>query len=150
MGGIASISPGNDAIEPQVIDRLKLPLPPVQDRFIPIDYKSKIYPKDNDLSFYHMTRGLNIFDNMILSLLAEAGGAFTVVYLSLLIYSIKCLFRNSKINGDVRLQNWFIFAILIGFFSHSMTFDSLKFPNLNWLFHSVLALAVNYAKKKEV
>jgi hypothetical protein len=39
----------------------------------------------------------------------------------------------------------FIMAALIGFFVHSMTYDSLRFPNLNWIFHSILGMMLGLA-----
>ena len=58
-----------------------------------------------------------------------------------------------KKTAHPRYEFVFIMAGLIGFFIHSMTYDSLRFPNLNWIFHSILgvmlALANSYQETSE-
>ena len=53
-------------------------------RFIHADYEPKIYPKDGKHSFFAMARGINVFDNMFLSLVGEMSGPDVFVIASLL------------------------------------------------------------------
>ena len=106
-------------------------------RFIPDDYKAKIYPSDLNNSFQTMVVGIMVFDNMALSFLGEMGGIFTLAYIGLGV----CLIINvSRSKNSDSTQTLLILVVLAGFFMHSMTFDSLKYPQLNWIFHSLLGL----------
>ena len=42
-----------------------------------------------------------------------------------------------------------LLIVVAGFIVHSMTFDSLKYPHLNWLFHSFLGLMAHSRKFAE-
>ena len=112
-------------------------------RYIPSDYESKIYPSDRELSFPSVTRGVQTFDNMVLCLIAEAGTLFVLIYLGLFV----CLLRNSlsltRSIPHARYAVTVVWTLLIGFLVHSMTFDSLRYPQLNWMFHSIIGLAMN-------
>ena len=46
MGGVASVSPGSNVPEAPIISRLNLPLPPIQDRFIPLEQVQHISTRD--------------------------------------------------------------------------------------------------------
>ncbi len=105
-------------------------------RFIPYDYESKIYSEQGGSSFYGMTSGVKVFDNMFLSSLGEMGGLFTLAYMGLFAYILKNIILGRKTNANVSL----LMIVIAGFFVHSMTFDSLKYPHLNWIFHSFLGL----------
>jgi hypothetical protein len=109
-------------------------------RFIPADYEPKIYPNDGKSSFVSMAQGINVFDNMFLSLVGEMGGLFALAYIGFLAYILRNirLVRNKNIN--VRVHASLLAIVLVGFLLHSMTFDSLKYPHLNWIFHSLLGL----------
>ena len=116
-------------------------------RFIPSDYEPKIYPVGGggDNSFTSMVSGVHVFDNMALCFLGETGGFFTMAYIGLGVYLILniLVFRNRHSENYVQIL--LIIAVLAGFIAHSLTYDSLKYPHLNWLFHSLLALiARNY------
>ena len=109
-------------------------------RFIPSDYKSKIYPRDEEYPFYNMVAGVNVFDNMALSFLGEAGGLFSIAYIGLAVSLLINITRNEKSNTNDRRQALLLLVVLAGFMAHSMTYDSLKNPHLNWIFHSLLSL----------
>ena len=109
-------------------------------RFTPYYYETKSYPRDQANTFLVMADGANAFDNMILSLLCETGGLFTMAYMGLGAYLLKNIIPAIKHNPNARVQAWFLLVVLAGFCTHSITFDSLKFPHLNWLFHSFLGL----------
>ena len=46
MGGVASVSPGSNVPKAPIISRLNLPLPPIQDRFIPLEQVQHISTRD--------------------------------------------------------------------------------------------------------
>jgi len=109
-------------------------------RFIPPDYEAKIYSKQAGYAFYGATAGIRVFDNMFLCFLGEMGGAFTLVYMGLFAYILKNIAFNRENSAFDRVQVSLLLLVIAGFFAHSMTFDSLKYPHLNWIFHSILGL----------
>ena len=87
-----------------------------------------------------MTNGLHVFDNMALCFLGETGGFFTMAYIGLGLYLILNILIFRKHHSENHVKTLLIIAVLAGFIAHSLTFDSLKNPHLNWIFHSLLAL----------
>lgn len=82
-------------------------------------------------------------ENMILCGFVEMGGLFSITYIALIIYLLKTFFRRTRDKPEKRLQAVMFLIPLIGFSIHSMTFDSLMFPHLNWIFHSFLGMMAN-------
>ena len=80
---------------------------------------------------------------MALFFLGEMGGLFTLAYSGLAIYLLKPLILLGKANTKTRNQSILLFLVLVGFFVHSTTYDSLRYPHLNWIFHSLLGLIAN-------
>jgi hypothetical protein len=110
-------------------------------RFVPYDYKSRIYSQYSGSSFVEMTSGgIQVFDNMLFSFLGEMGGLFTLAYTCLFAYVLKNNNLRQNGNTNIRTHASFIFIVIVGFFIHSLTFDSLKYPHLNWMFHSLLGI----------
>jgi len=109
-------------------------------RFIPYDYESENYSRHSRNSFYRMTKGFQVFDNMLLSFLGEMGCLFTLAYIGLLVYLLKNIYWGGKANFNSQLHVSLLLIVMSGFLVHSMTFDSLKYPHLNWIFHSLLGL----------
>jgi len=85
-------------------------------------------------------------DNMLLCGLVEMGGLFTITYIALIIYLLRNLFRYTRDDSKKRLKAKLLLIPLAGFLIHSLTFDSLIYPHLNWLFHSLLGLMANFDK----
>jgi O-antigen ligase len=109
-------------------------------RFIPNDYQAKSYPVDHKQSFQAMVAGIHVFENMALSFLGEMGGLFTMTYIGLGIYLILNILTAGGTSLLDKTQIILLLIVLAGFSIHSMTFDSLKYPHLNWVFHSLLGL----------
>lgn len=105
------------------------------------DYRQKI-TKNRAYSTY--IKNQKTLENIILCGFVGMGGLFTIFYIVLIIYILKNLFRYVKQNPAKRLKAVIFLVPLFGFFIHSMTFDSLLFPHLNWLFHSYLGLMTNF------
>jgi hypothetical protein len=114
---------------------------PSLSRFIPVDYEPKIYPKDEAHSiFFSMAQGIYVFDNMFLSLVCEMGGLFALTYIGFLVYVLKNVGLVRSENANVRAHTSLLLIVVAGFLLNSLTFDSLKYPHLNWIFHSLLGL----------
>jgi hypothetical protein len=109
-------------------------------RFVPYDYKPRIYSQYGGSAFSAMTRGIEVFDNMFLSFMGEMGGLFALSYLGFLAYALKNIGLVRSENANVRTHTSLLLIVLAGFLLHSLTFDSLKYPHLNWIFHSLLGL----------
>ena len=88
-----------------------------------------------------MITGVTVFDNMALTFLGETGGLFSAAYFCLIFYLIKN--KATYCLEDEKRQFVLFLIVLTGFLAHSMTFDSLKYPHLNWIFHSFLGLLVS-------
>ena len=107
------------------------------------DYRQKI---TNDRNYPKFIKEYKTLENIILCGFVEMGGLFSITYIALIIYLLKNLFHGIKDNQAKRLQAVLFLIPLAGFLIHSMTFDSLIYPHLNWLFHSFLGLMANFDK----
>ena len=107
------------------------------------DYRQKITKNRDYPKFIQNKKTL---ENIILCGFVEMGGLFTITYIALIIYLLRNLFRLTKDRPDKRQQVFLFLIPLIGFLIHSMTFDSLIYPHINWLFHSFLGLMANFDK----
>jgi hypothetical protein len=105
------------------------------------DYHQKI---TNNTKYPNYIKDSKTLENIILCDFVEMGGLFSITYIALIIYLLKNLFHGSKNNPAKRLQAVLFLIPLAGFLIHSMTFDSLIYPHLNWLFHSFLGLMANF------
>ena len=107
------------------------------------DYRQKI-TKNRAYSTY--IKNKKTLENITLCSFVEMGGLFSITYIALIIYLLRNLFRRSRDKPRERLQAVLFLIPLAGFLIHSMTFDSLIYPHLNWLFHSYLGLMANFDK----
>jgi len=96
--------------------------------------------------FSKFTQEKKTFENIVLCGLVEMGGLFSITYIALIIYLLRNLFRYTRDDSKNRLRAKLLLIPLAGFFIHSMSFDSLAYPHLNWLFHSYLGLMANFDK----
>ncbi|MEJ2671742.1 MAG: O-antigen ligase family protein [Deltaproteobacteria bacterium] len=88
---------------------------------------------------------LQTFDNMLLTGFVELGTVMTLFYMALVIIIIVRYSRTLRSSLNARAIDWYRLLILLGFAVHSMTYDSLLFPQLNWLFHVQLGLMAGYS-----
>jgi hypothetical protein len=105
------------------------------------DYRQKITKNRRYLSFIKESKTL---ENIILCGFVEIGGLFSITYIALIIFLLRNLFRHTRDKPVKRLQAVMLLIPLSGFLIHSMTFDSLIYPHLNWLFHSFLGMMANF------
>ena len=107
------------------------------------DYHQKI---TNNTKYPNFIKDKKTLENIMLCGFVGTGGIFTITYIALIIYLLRNLFRFSRDKPEKRLQAVLFLIPLAGFLIHSMTFDSLIYPHLNWLFHSFLGLMANFDK----
>jgi len=113
-------------------------------KYITPEYPTRFFPKKWDREFFELANQVYTFDNMILCFIAEMGGLLSAAYLAMLWLVLRRFFVGREGTVIFRKDMLFILVPLIGFFIHSLMFDSLKYPPLNWMFHSLLALAANF------
>ncbi len=101
---------------------------------------SGLLPKEQYRSYVEANK---TFDNIILAFLVELGGLFTVTYFGGLIYIVLGCLKKSRSPPQGDRATVLAMSVLAGFVVLSLTFDTLRFPNLNWIFHSLLGLLVN-------
>jgi hypothetical protein len=91
-------------------------------------------------------KGHNTLENIALTFFVQMGSLFSIVYFggALYIFAVSC--KRFRIPPQKNLAGLLLIAVLIGFVFISCTFDTLRFPNLNWIFHSLLGLMVNLPK----
>jgi hypothetical protein len=106
-------------------------------------YRQKII---KDSRYPRFISELKTLENIILCGFVEMGGIFSITYIALIIYLLRKLFSDTRDDSKKRLKAKLLLIPLAGFFIHSMTFDSLMYPHLNWLFHSYLGLMGNFDK----
>jgi O-antigen ligase len=112
-------------------------------------YDPVITNKLSEGLFYNYFRINRTFENIVLGFLIEFGGLFTILYFGGLLYFILEIFRKNKpLSSQKEFQ--IIIAVFIGFTAMSFTFETLRFPNLNWAFHSLLGLLVNIRTNQDI
>lgn len=109
------------------------------------DYKQRFVYELGPLRYQQHFEVENTFENMILAFLIELGGLFTITYFGTLAYILIMCFRELRAHPQKDNPGMFIMSVIFGFAFLSLTFDTLRFPSLNWMFHSLLGLMVNLA-----
>jgi O-antigen ligase len=99
--------------------------------------------------FPALVNQLQTFDDMYLTAFVECGTLMTLPYLILIIYIVFSYLRKLQ-HSETRPEDWYQLLVLLGFFIHSITYDSLLFPPINWLFHVQLGLMAGYQSGKIV
>jgi hypothetical protein len=85
-------------------------------------------------------RRIETFDNMLLTSVAELGSLFTLAYSALMGYVGLAFIGSFRASGAEERSRIYRVLPLLGFALHSMTYDSLMFPSVNWLFHAHLGI----------
>jgi hypothetical protein len=110
------------------------------------DYKLRLGNYFSKERYREYIKSLNTFENIVLTYLIEWGSLFSFVYFGGIIYIVAPYFREANKTSMAR-DGFFILAIIISFSIMSFTFDTLRFPNINWIFHSTLGLLANASNK---
>jgi O-antigen ligase len=119
--------------------------------FIPYldGYDSVITNKSSEDLFQHFFRVNQTFENIVLGFLIEFGGLFSILYFGGLLYFIIEKFNKNKTLSSQK-EYLIITAVFIGFAAMSFTFETLRFPNLNWVFHSLLGLLASLPTSQDI
>lgn len=111
-------------------------------------YLADYHQRDERLKKFAKTvKQLQTFDNMYLTATVECGTLMALAYLGLIIYIVSTYWRKLSVS-KTRREDWYQLLVLLGFAIHSMTYDSLLFPSINWLFHVQLGLMAGYKSVK--
>ena len=111
------------------------------DKFDEFNYDLTFFSQRGRYWGYYLT--LRSFENIVLTFLVEMGGLFSAIYFGGVIYIFIAFFKKFRAPPQQNLAGMLTIAIMVGFAFISCIFDTLRFPNLNWLFHSFLGLMVN-------
>jgi O-antigen ligase len=87
---------------------------------------------------------LQTFDNMMLTGFVEFGTVMTLLYMGLVFLIIFRYYRTLRSFPGSTAIDWYRLLIILGFAVNSMTYDSLLFPPVNWLFHVQLGIMAGY------
>ncbi|MFZ5448386.1 MAG: O-antigen ligase family protein [Thermodesulfobacteriota bacterium] len=111
------------------------------------DYQ--LYNQDlNDFSL--IVEQLQTFDNMILTALVELGSLMTLLYLGLVIFIVVRYVRFLWSSPTAATTDWYRILVIGGLAFHSLTYDSLLSPPVNWLFHVQLGIMAAYPAAAKV
>ena len=88
------------------------------------------------------------FENVLLMFLVELGGLFTLIYFGGVLYIVISCTKKILAFPQENIAGMLTVSTLIGFAILSITFDTLRFPSLNWIFHSLLGLLINLVIKR--
>jgi O-antigen ligase len=94
--------------------------------------------------FPQTVAGLQTLDNMLLTGLVEFGTVMTLFYLGLAIFILTKYCRRLRSWPESSPLDWYRVLVLLGFAIHSLTYDSLLFPPVNWLFHVQVGIMAGY------
>ena len=112
------------------------------------DYKVKLDHEFGEIGYKKYVLRYYTYENIVLSFLIELGGLFSMVYFGGIIYLIVMSFKQLRAPPPKDLAGMFIISVVIGFIVVSFTFDTLGYPQLNWLFHSLLGLLINISNQQ--
>jgi O-antigen ligase len=87
---------------------------------------------------------LQTFDNTLLTGLVEFGTVMTLFYLALVILILQKYCRRVRSSPESSPLDWYRVLILLGFAIHSLTYDSILVPPVNWLFHVQMGILAGY------
>ncbi len=87
---------------------------------------------------------LQTFDNTLLTSLVEFGTVMTLFYLALFTLILVKYCRSVRSSPESSPLDWYRVLVLLGFAIHSLTYDSLLVPPVNWLFHVQMGILAGY------
>ena len=96
-------------------------------------------------NFASRVKSLQTFDNLLVTALVELGTLMTLVYLGLILLIIGKFWRQVRPFQESRGRDFIRLLPLIGLAVHSLIYDTLLFPQINWLFNVQLGLLAGYS-----
>ena len=110
------------------------------------DYKLKFPDKIIKSKYHAFIKHEKTFENIVLAFLVEWGFLFSFVYFSGLVIIFITSWK--KIRAPPKNSSGIlIISVLAGFTAMSLTFDTLRAPDINWAFHSLLGLIANISNE---
>ena len=109
------------------------------------DYQQRNLQLD---TFPQAVANLQTLDNLYLTGLVELGAAMTLLYAGLVLSILVQYCRKLRSWPESSPVDWYRALVLLGFAVHSLTYDSLLFPPLNWLFHVQVGIMAGYQASK--
>jgi O-antigen ligase len=98
----------------------------------------------NLTDFSQSVAKLQTLDNMVLTAFVELGSLMTLAYAALVILILARYVRALWSSPASSTTDWYRLLIMLGLAIHSMSYDSLFLPPVNWLFHVQLGLMAAY------
>ena len=112
-------------------------------------YLSDYHPRNQELhGFPQAVATIQTFDNMLVTATVELGSLMTLLYLGLVMGIVVKYCRKLWSSPESSPLDWYRVLVLLGFAIHSLTYDSLLFPSLNWLFHVQVGIMAGYHASK--
>jgi len=87
---------------------------------------------------------LQTFDDMLLTGVVELGSLMTFLYLGLIFGIVVRYCRIIWSSPESSVLGWYRVLVLLGFAIHSLSYDSLLVPPVNWLFHVQVGIMAGY------
>jgi len=114
------------------------------------DYKESILATskhDKRLFLDAVDRDSTSFHNILLCMFVQMGSIFAITYLALLGHIFFKVFQNHRepLTSHSSLKS--LMVLFFGFFIQSMFLDTLMYPDINFLFHSLLGVLANLTNK---
>jgi len=81
-----------------------------------------------------------VLDNIFLTFWVEMGTIFSLLYFGSISFLLAWAFCVGKGRQEVWGEMVPVFCVLAGVFVNAITFDILKYPSHNWVFHSILGI----------
>lgn len=112
-------------------------------------YLSDYIPSERALrDFKETVTNLQTFDNLYLTLLVEFGGVFFTLYFCLIVWICLRFYYAYRTCPDHEKNRIYRVLPLIAFAFHSITYDSLMFAPINWLFHVQMGVLASIEYRK--
>jgi hypothetical protein len=108
------------------------------------NYEPKIYRSKTNYAYDQYIINAKTLENIVLCGFVEMGTLFSLTYIVLIAIILKKMITNVRQHPEKRTRAILLLMPLFGFFVHSMTFDSIIYPHLNWLAHVQLGMAYNF------
>lgn len=112
------------------------------------NYEEKLFitPKNDKTKFQEFVGSTKntSFHNILLCMFVQMGSLFTITYLAFIFYLLIKLYGFYKKSPENLLRIKLVLIIFTGFFLQSLSVDTLMYPDVNFLYHSLLGLISNF------
>lgn len=103
------------------------------------NYQTRFLEKNR---FQNIMRSIKTFDNAYLTLVVEMGGLMVIAYAGIFILAVARVLGSWANLHNISAEHVAWLSVLAGFAVHSITFDSFRYPALNYMGHVLLALMI--------